>query len=237
MSYKKYCILDKKDNFIEAFDLDQVNSTTVYAVPPTITEDVVAQWRYPGWSIQKKAKKENLKSPIRMSNIRSVASLGASTSRKPERKIRVDAYCDYVNYYFRHHFETRLIQYREMVVLCFEKYEIPKEFSDYYPVMVEYLEQCKNYSITPLIITGESESSRSVTPYEVQPEPSEEDSNVKATTERDLFEVNYDVKKMFPKMMELDINTPRSINFFHEYILKQNNIEAHSYEDVSEIDS
>lgn len=237
MSYKKYCILDKKDNFIEAFDSDQVNSTTVYAVPPTITEDVVAQWRYPGWSIQKKAKKENLKSPTRMSNIRNAILLQTNTSQKSERKIRVDAYRDYVNYHFRHHFETRLIQYREMVVLCFEKYEIPKEFSDYYPVMVEYLEQCRNYSITPLIITGESESNRSVEPIQVTHESSENDSGVKATTERDLFEVNYDVKKMFPKMIELDINTPRSINFFHEYILKQNNIEAHSYEDVSEIDS
>lgn len=242
MSYKKYCTLDSNDNFIESFDVDQVNQTTIYAVPPKVSNDTSATWRYPGWSIKKIAKKENTEQST-VAKLSEVKKTGRVPYNRSVKEVRLDNYNKYVNFHYRNYFETRIKQYQEAVVFCFEKYEIPEEFIEYYPVMVEYLEKCNAKEVKAEIIVEE------IIDNPGNPDKPQEPNIMLANTTNTFIEenkpltitpsieVNYDEKKMFPKMIDLDINTPLAINFFHDYILKQNGIEAHPYNDVSEIDS
>ena len=242
MSYKKYCTLDSNDNFIEFFDEDQINQTTVYAVPPKVSSDTSATWRYPGWSIKKIATKKNIEQST-AAKLSDVKKTGRVPHNKSEKERLLDTYDEYVNYHYRNHFENRIKQYHEAVVHCFEKYEIPNEFIEYYPVMVEYLEKCNARKVKAEIIVEEIIEN----PGNLD-KPQEPNLMLANTTNTVIeenipseitpsFEINYDEKKMFPKMIDLDINTPLAINFFHDYILKQNGIEAHPYNDVKEIDS
>ena len=141
-----------------------------------------------------------------------------------------------------------------MIVLCFEKYEIPQNVGDAKDIMIDYLEDAKNEKLPKEIKLVETQAEDIIlegipkdidinneeAPGPAEPKSLQISEPVESNISREKtpqYQVVYSLDKIFPKLEKYIIETPLSINCFLEYVQEKNGVIAHPYNDVSEIDS
>lgn len=238
-SNKKYCVIDEGNKFVKVLETDSANYNTVYAVPPFLRANGEAFWKNPGWSI--KVNRSDQKNRIVLSEqkvtaIRNITELNVKNRKTTyvdfliERlEKRIEQYDEMVIlYYEKRKLPEQFTGYKKKLqdalsrvkenYLNFEFYFLYKGDQNQSFSETEEKENIK-VMMENIITSNEQESIDSglkVPPGVLDDIP--EELEVKYTfdliTQKLFTDYTLDLKRMFPDLLEEELNYPLELNYF-----------------------